>query len=87
MSAPSHYYVNVTSDTAVPLADAKVLRKVIVGTLQAASTVTITETSTAKTITILGSEAVREIEFNIKVDGLIIALSDADSDVTVVYDA
>ena len=87
MSAASHTYRNIVDDTPVALAGAKVLRRIVVNTGIAASTVTVTDSAT-NPIAIISSvvAANGNYDFDVQVNGLIVTASDAALDVTVIYD-
>jgi hypothetical protein len=87
MSAASHTYRNIVDTTPVALADAKVLRRIVVNTGVAASTVTVTDTA-ENPIAIISSvvAANGNYDFDAQVNGLVVTASDAALDITVVYD-
>jgi hypothetical protein len=87
MSAGSHRYRNIADDTPLALADAKVLRRIVVNTGVASSTVTVTDTA-ENPIAIIASIVAGNgnYEFDVQVNGLVVTASDAALDVTVIFD-
>jgi len=83
----AHTYRNIVDTTAVALPDAKVLRRIVVNTGVAASTVTVTDTA-ENPIAIIASvvAANGNYDFDAQVNGLIVTASDAALDVTVIFD-
>ena len=87
MSAGSHTYRNIVDTTPLSLTGAKVLRRIVVNTGVAASTVTVTDTA-ENPIAIIASIVAGNgnYDFDAQVNGLVVTASDAALDVTVIFD-
>jgi len=82
---PASQWTNSVSAETITIADAKVLRRIIINTGVAAGTVTVTDT--AGTAIGIIDAALSEIwSFDLSVDGLSVVTSDNTLDVTVTYD-
>lgn len=83
----AHTYRNVADDTPLALTGAKVLRRIVVNTGVAGSTVTVTDSATNPIAVISSIVAANgNYDFDVQVNGLIVTASDAALDITVVYD-
>lgn len=82
----AHAFLHISDTTTQELANATVLRRVVVNTGVAAATVTVTDSNDAAVATIDAANPDIGRVYDAMVDGLKITLSDADLDVTVIYD-
>ncbi len=86
MALPASRFANYVTNAAVTIADAKVLRRVVVNVGVAAGTVTITDAQSVAIAIIDAANPDIGRQYDIAVSGLITTLSDAALDVTVTYD-
>lgn len=86
MGAPASSYRNIVSSGAVTIADANVLRRIVVNTGVAAGTVTVTDAESVAIAVIDAANPDIGRQYDCGVNGLIVNPSDDALDVTVTYD-
>ena len=86
MGLPASQYVNTVSAETTTLANATVLRRIVVNTGVAAGTIVITETD-GSTVALIDAAAVDTgRQYDVKVNGLVIVTDDNALDVTITFD-
>jgi hypothetical protein len=86
MGSPHSSFKNYVAAAANAITGAKTLRRITVNTGVAASTVTVTDSATGAIAIIDSALSGTSWEYGCGVNGLIVTLSDAALDVTVIYD-
>ncbi len=85
MGLPASQYVNTVSAETTTLTGATVLRRIVVNTGVAAGTIVITETD-GSIVALIDAAAVRNDQYDVKVNGLVIVTDDNALDVTIAFD-